>query len=61
MLILGSLVNENGYVFHRSDRDLFIVETTLPNAEDAVSYIFIDYIFHENKLTNLLYKLNLNH
>lgn len=52
MLILGSLVNENGYVFHRSDTDLFIVETTLSNDEDEVSYISIGYVVHANKFTN---------
>lgn len=31
MLILGSLIDERGYIFHRSETDLYIVETTLPN------------------------------
>lgn len=37
MLILGSLVNENGYVFYRLDIDLFIVEIILLNDKDEVS------------------------
>lgn len=36
MLILGSLVDESGYVFHRSENDLFIVETTLPTDKNEV-------------------------
>lgn len=36
MLILGSLIDESGYIFHRSETDLYIVETTLPNDKDQV-------------------------
>lgn len=36
MLILGSLIDESGYIFNRSETDLYIVETTLPNDKDQV-------------------------
>lgn len=39
MLILGSLIDERGYVFHRSETNLFIVETTLPNDKDQVRIV----------------------
>lgn len=39
MLILGSLIDERGYVFHRSENNLFIVETTLPNDKDQVRIV----------------------
>lgn len=57
MLILGSLVTENGYVFHRSDTDFFIVETTLPNDEDEVSHQYLsikDGFVYTYKLKKLL-------
>ncbi|XP_062570766.1 E3 ubiquitin-protein ligase RNF213-like isoform X2 [Saccostrea cucullata] len=34
ILILGSTVNDSGYVFRRSENDLFIIETTLPDDHD---------------------------
>lgn len=49
MLILGSLIDERGYVFHRSENNLFIVETTLPNDKDQVRIVlafFISWIKH---------------
>ena len=39
ILILGTLVDESGYVFHRSDKDLFIIETTNPKESGNVCFI----------------------
>lgn len=58
MLILGSLVDESGYVFHRSENDLFIVETTLPTDKNEVGYFFLtNFDIYGNAMTNTQLRL----
>lgn len=60
MLILGSLIDESGYIFHRSETDLYIVETTLPNDKDQVRNLLaaIDIkLKHHSKTVHLIKKI----
>ena len=47
ILILGSLVDESGYVFQRSYKDLFIIETT--NPQENVKELFLNYESFKSK------------
>lgn len=58
MLILGSLIDENGYIFHRSETDLYIVETTLPNDNDQVrNLLAANNIIGRSTITKYVYLL----
>lgn len=54
------MIDESGYIFHRSENDLFIVETTLTNDKNQVRYLVAAYIMNSNtilKIIHLLQKL----
>lgn len=58
MLILGSLIDESGYIFHRSETDLYIVETTLPNDKDQVRIISaVINIMDKNTISKIVHLL----